>query len=178
MKYVFTFDERRCSACGACRMGCIDQNDIDITAGEECFRRTYDEEIGLENGEIYCAYLSASCMHCQDAPCIDACPVGCLKKDPETGFTVYDNTNCVGCKSCALACPFGAPVFRKSDGKMVKCDGCNVRVKHGLKPACVLACSFGAIDCVPEEEFKAEEHGKACSQLLQAQGLQKQKYKL
>ena len=83
-------------------------------------------------------------MHCVDAPCISACPVGCLSKDPETGFTVYDNTNCIGCKSCAMACPFGAPRYRKSDGKMVKCDGCNIRVKNGLEPACVKSCTNAA----------------------------------
>ncbi|NCE66227.1 dimethylsulfoxide reductase [Pseudoflavonifractor sp. 524-17] len=173
MKYVFTFDEDRCSACGACRMGCIDQNDIDIESGESCFRRTYEDEIELKDGGLYCVYLSAACMHCENAPCIDACPAGCIKKDQETGFTVYDNTNCIGCKSCALACPFGAPVFRKSDGKMVKCDGCNIRVKNGLKPACVRACSFGALDCVAEADFNASEGGKACSQLLKNLGLQK-----
>ncbi len=171
MKYVFTFNESRCSACGACRMGCMDQHDADPAAGEIGYRRTYDEELEMADGSVSFVYLSTTCMHCQDAPCIDACPVGCLKKDGETGFTVYDNTNCIGCKSCALACPFGAPHFRRSDGKMVKCDGCNTRVKNGLKPACVLACSFEAIDCVPESDFNAGEQGKACNGLLKGLGL-------
>ena len=104
MKHVFVFDEDRCCACSACMMGCMDQNDIDLSAGEACYRKTYDNEVELADGSIYCAYLSAACMHCDDAPCITACPVGCLSKNPETGFTVYDNTNCIGCKSCALAC--------------------------------------------------------------------------
>lgn len=166
MKYVFTFDENRCSACSACMVGCMDQNDTDVMGGDACFRQTYNEEFPLPDGRNMCAYLSAACMHCQNAPCIDACPVGCLKKDPETGFTVYDNTNCIGCRSCSLACPFGAPKWRASDGKMVKCDGCNTRVKNGLKPACVLACSFGALNCVPEDQYKEQEYGKACAQLL------------
>ena len=44
-----------------------------------------------------------------------------------------------------MACPFGAPRYRKSDGKMVKCDGCNTRVKNGLQPACVHSCPTGAL---------------------------------
>ncbi len=112
-------------------------------------------------------------MHCDDAPCISACPVGCLRKDPETGFTVYDNANCIGCKSCALACPFGAPRFRPSDGKMVKCDGCNIRVKNGLQPACVRACSFGALTCVTEEEYLADNGKKACNVLLKRLALKR-----
>ncbi len=161
MKHIFVFDQDKCSACSACMMGCMDQNDIDLAAGDQCFRKTYDNELKLNDGSNYCAYISAACMHCTDAPCITACPVGCLSKDPETGFTIYDNTNCIGCKSCAMACPFGAPRYRAADGKMVKCDGCNDRVKNGMKPACVRACSFGALQCMTEEEFKAQENLRA-----------------
>lgn len=165
MKHVFVFDQQKCCACSACMMGCMDQNDIDLSAGDTCFRKTFDTEFE-EDGSNYCAYLSAACMHCVDAPCIDACPAGCLKKDEETGFTIYDNTNCIGCKSCAMACPFGAPRYRAFDGKMVKCDGCNERVKNGLQPACVRACSFGALTCVTEEEYKASGSDKACNLLI------------
>lgn len=173
MKHVFVFDEDRCCACSACMIGCMDQNDTDLAAGEACFRKTYDNEVELRDGGVYFAYLSAACMHCDDAPCISACPVGCLRKDPETGFTVYDNANCIGCKSCALACPFGAPRFRRSDGKMVKCDGCNIRVKNGLQPACVRACSFGALTCVTEEEYLADNGEKACNVLLKRLALKR-----
>lgn len=173
MKQVFVFDPDRCCACSACMIACIDQNDPNLVGKEQCFRKTYDTEIELEDGSTYCAYLSAACMHCTDAPCIASCPVGCLSKDPETGFTVYDNTNCIGCKSCAMACPFGAPRYRPSDGKMTKCDGCNTRVKNGLQPACVRACSFGALTCVPEEEYRASGSDKACSALLSQMDLKK-----
>lgn len=173
MKHVFVFDADRCCACSACMIGCMDQNDIDSLAGDPCFRKTFNYEIDLTDGRTYCAYLSAACMHCKDALCIAACPVGCIRKDSETGFTVYDNTNCIGCKSCAMACPFGAPRYRASDGKMVKCDGCNIRVKSGLKPACVRACSFGALDCVPEEEYLAQSGSKACGMLLEQMDLKR-----
>ena len=121
MKHVFVFDQDKCSACSACMIGCMDQNDIDLAAGDKCFRQTFDNEVEMADGSVYCAYLSAACMHCSDAPCIAACPVGCLYKDPDTGFTVYDNTNCIGCKSCAMACPFGAPPvprLRREDGQV------------------------------------------------------------
>ena len=173
MKQVFVFDPDQCCACSACMIGCIDQNDTDLAAGDVCFRKTFDTEIPLANGETYCAYLSTACMHCTDAPCIAACPVGCLSKDPDTGFTVYDNTNCIGCKSCAMACPFGAPRYRASDRKMVKCDGCNERVKNGLQPACVKACPFGALTCVPEDAYRAGGSGKACSALIDSLGLRR-----
>ena len=97
MKHIFVFDQSKCSACSACMMGCLDQNDTDVVGGDLCYRKTFDNEVQLADGSTYYAYISAACMHCVDAPCIPACPVGCLSKDPETGFTVYDNTNCIGC---------------------------------------------------------------------------------
>ena len=52
-----------------------------------------------------CEYLSISCRHCADAPCVAGCPTGCLQKDLATGMTVYDRSKCIGCHSCAMACP-------------------------------------------------------------------------
>ena len=65
-----------------------------------------------------------------------------------------DVSKCVSCGACAVACPYGLPGFGE-DGKMVKCDGCYVRLHHGLQPACVKACPTGALKLVdldaPEE---------------------------
>ena len=63
---------------------------------------------------------------------------------------VYDTTNCIGCHSCAMACPYGIPSFGEN-GKMIKCDGCYVRVHHGMLPACVKACPVKALQLVDTE---------------------------
>lgn len=150
MKYVFNLNFDRCVACGACAVACMDQNDISLKDGEKPFRSAAAvERPGDPKREI--TYLSMGCMHCANAPCIPACPVGCLKKN-EMGLTVYDISACIGCHSCAMACPFGAPTFRP-DGKMAKCDGCQLRLEHGLLPACVRACPTGALTCMPGEEY-------------------------
>ncbi|MCD8331378.1 MAG: 4Fe-4S dicluster domain-containing protein [Oscillospiraceae bacterium] len=150
MKYVFNLNFDRCVACGACAVACMDQNDISLKDGEKPFRSVVAvERPGDPKREI--TYLSMGCMHCANAPCIPACPVGCLKKN-EMGLTVYDTSACIGCHSCAMACPFGAPTFHP-DGKMAKCDGCQLRLEHGMLPACVRACPTGALTCMPEEEY-------------------------
>lgn len=148
MKKIIDLDISRCSACGACAIACMDQNDLDVTGGVSPFREVTDVE--FRDGSF--RYFSIACMHCDDAPCINACPCNCLKKDEETGFTVYDNTNCIGCHSCAMACPYGAPKYG-TDGKMIKCDGCATRVKAGLEPACVNNCPMGALHLYTCEEF-------------------------
>ena len=147
MKILFEFDEKKCSACGACAVACMDQNDVDVAAGQEHYRKVYQYESG---DDMVC--ISIACLHCPDAPCVTACPVGCLYKDPDTGFTLYNNTYCIGCHSCAMACPYGIPSFG-SDGKMKKCDACIERQRAGLTPACVKVCPTGALTLLDEAEF-------------------------
>ena len=103
---------------------------------EEYLADVFREET-RRTGEI--RYYSMACMHCDNAPCVTACPSGCLYKDPETGLTLYNTQYCIGCHSCAMACPFGAPTFGP-DGKMRKCDGCIDRLR-----ACLLYTSSRAI---------------------------------
>lgn len=147
MAYILDLDIDRCSACGACAVACMDQNDIEV-GKDEPFRIV----AALEEGKRF-SYISVACQHCGDAPCVVACPSGCLRKDAETGLTLFDNTNCIGCHSCAMACPFGAPGFGE-DGKMHKCDGCYVRLKNGLEPACVAVCPTYALRCLPQEDYQ------------------------
>ena len=138
MRHWIELIEYRCIACGACAVACMDENDLDTP-----LRRCTVTETG-EGMAVTVGYSSESCMHCPDAPCMDVCPSGCIYRDGQTGFVLWDNTNCVGCRRCFGACPVGAPVFG-ADGKMVKCHGCRERVKAGLLPACVKVCPMDAL---------------------------------
>lgn len=148
-KYMIDLNVDVCVSCGACAIACMDQNNIDITA-EKPFRTVFDVE-SQKNKKVSYGHLSISCMHCPDAPCVTACPCGCIKKDLETNLTIYDTTNCIGCHSCAMACPFGIPTFG-TNGKMHKCDGCYVRVHNGMLPACVKICPVGALKLVERDD--------------------------
>lgn len=162
-RYSIDLDPERCVACGACAVACMDQNDLEPKNGQDMFRKISVVERGSGRDTRF-TYLSLACMHCNKAPCIEACPCGCLSKDPDTGFTVYDNTNCIGCRSCTMACPFAAPTFNEQ-GKMIKCDGCNERVKNGLEPACVRVCPFDALALVTEEERLARRKARSVGEI-------------
>lgn len=133
-KYLF-FDSAKCSACGACALACIDQNDVDVASGQQPFRHTFT----LENKQGDLSFHSVSCMHCADAPCVMGCPCGCLTKDAETGFTLYDTTNCIGCHSCAMACPYGVPGF----GRTARCASATP-ASSASAPGCCLPASRSA----------------------------------
>lgn len=50
--------------------------------------------------------MPVQCRHCDDAPCIKVCPVEAIR---QTGDCVQLNESlCIGCNLCAVACPFGA----------------------------------------------------------------------
>ena len=46
------------------------------------------------------------CRHCEDAPCARVCPVNAITQGPDS--IVLNESLCIGCKLCGLACPFGA----------------------------------------------------------------------
>lgn len=132
------FDPKKCTACGACAVACMDENDVDIPGGQQPYRKVYRTETG---GVLRCH--SDACLHCPTAPCAVVCPQGCLRHDAALGLTLLDNSECIGCMACLDACPVHAPTFR--EGKMEKCHGCATRVQAGLLPVCVRNCPTGAL---------------------------------
>ena len=145
---IFDLNLEKCVSCGACAVACMDQNDIDPSHGDTPLRRIHLLEEGKD--KIRYTNLSVACMHCSDAPCVMGCPTGALYKDSATNLTLFDPDRCIGCHSCAMACPFGIPSFDQKD-RITKCDGCSERLKAGLKPACVRICPFGALSVYESE---------------------------
>ncbi len=143
MDKTLLLDVARCVGCGACVVACQDQNDIFPEQGHPAFRRIHQVEDGTA-AETVIHYFSAGCRHCDDSPCRIGCPTGAVHRDAATGAVRVDRDRCIGCHSCALACPFGVPRY-DADDKMHKCVLCSERVQAGLKPACVKACPFGAL---------------------------------
>lgn len=134
-------DKRLCSGCLACIVACMDQHyeETEVNAvSPRIYETRVSERTGLQN------YVTRSCLHCADAPCMKACPVNVYKRT-ENGFVVaMHKEKCIGCRKCAAACSYDIPRFDE-DNKIVKCDGCYARVAHGFEPACVRACPMNAL---------------------------------
>lgn len=52
-------------------------------------------------------HLSRPCLHCENPPCTDVCPVKATYRRPD-GLVLVDYDLCIGCRYCMVACPYGA----------------------------------------------------------------------
>lgn len=163
-QYGFYFDNSRCTGCRTCTMACKDYKDLGQSIA---LRKVYDYEGGcVEEGPdgavvstAFAYHVSVACNHCQNPACVEACPTGAMKKDPETGLVSNDLEVCIGCGACALACPYGAPVIDSEAMKSLKCDGCAARLAEGKNPVCVDACPLRALEFGPIDELIAAHPG-------------------
>jgi anaerobic dimethyl sulfoxide reductase subunit B (iron-sulfur subunit) len=143
MRYALRLDLDRCVGCMACAVACMDQNDLEVGAEPTAWRQVFAVQSGAYP-EARIHYVSLACMHCEDAPCLMACPTGAISRDAATRAVKTNPELCIGCHSCSIACPFGVPRFGR-DGTMQKCDLCSTRLEQGLEPACVRVCPSRAL---------------------------------
>jgi anaerobic dimethyl sulfoxide reductase subunit B (iron-sulfur subunit) len=144
----FLVDLARCTACKACELACKNRNKLDV--GPRL--RRVNQLIAGEFPDLKVSNLSIACMHCGNPPCEAVCPTGAIHKRDQDGLVVVDRNKCIGCHYCFFACPFGVPQYA-TDGKMIKCDGCQEFVEMGKEPACVAVCFSDALHAGTLEEL-------------------------
>lgn len=134
-------DSSRCIGCFSCEIAC--KMEHDLPPGPHPIRVI---QVGPleEGGELAMSFQPTTCLHCDRPACVLACPTGAMQKR-EDGLVFSDLELCIGCQTCAIACPFGIPQLNPAAGKIAKCDGCMDRVDQGLWPACALKCPAGAL---------------------------------
>ncbi len=163
MSHAFYLDMERCTGCFACAVACMDQNDLEVTAEPTAWRQVFKVESGTYP-EARMRYVSLACMHCEDAPCLLACPTGAIAREPGTRVVKVNQELCIGCHSCSMACPFGVPRFGQ-DGTMQKCDLCTTRLENGLEPACVRVCPTKALRQGDPNDLSMDREKKAAERL-------------
>lgn len=137
-------DAQKCIGCRTCEVACVMAHQQ--TGSAAVSASTFTPRIRIIKG----SYVSTAvaCRHCDDAPCVGVCPTGALVMGSDA--VQVREANCIGCKGCMMACPFGAIeiVAAQNDTaamKVIKCDLCEQR---DAGPACVAACPTGALRCM------------------------------
>lgn len=174
--FGYAFNITRCEGFMDCVEACVRENNLDRNAKTQYIRvfemapgkldpstgdGKYFHEVPVEDK----FYMGVQCFHCENAPCIKACPVKATWREPD-GIVVVDYDWCIGCRYCMAACPYwgrrfnwGQPFVPKEEvttkqhylgnrqrmkGAMEKCTFCIQRTRLGKLPACVEACPTGS----------------------------------
>jgi hydrogenase-4 component A len=88
----------RCIGCNTCMAACA-------TAHKAAGLQSQPRLTLTKTADVSAPVL---CRHCEEAFCLRVCPVNAITQDDVHNRVVVDEKTCVGCKMCALACPFGA----------------------------------------------------------------------
>lgn len=137
-RQAMVIDQALCVGCDACVRACADTH-----GGVPRFVRAGPAAGGYA--------IANACMHCEEAPCLVNCPTDAIFRK-FSGEVVISEVLCVGCGTCAVACPYdnirlvelGDDAERKerSSPVAVKCDLC---IDRKAGPACVRACPHDAM---------------------------------
>lgn len=135
-KFVMLADTTRCINCKACEVAC--RAEWETPMG---YSRDWVKEVEYLNagGMPELQLFPGRCQHCDDAPCVEACPSGASFKR-EDGLVLVDDETCSGCELCVPACPYDARWLNPETNKISKCTFCQPRIDQGLEPACVQTC--------------------------------------
>ena len=134
-KYGMAIDVRKCVGCMSCSVSCKMENGVSFGVFRSWVNMT--EKGDFPTVKRY--YQPRLCNHCENAPCVEVCPVKASYKR-EDGIVLVDKQKCIGCGYCVASCPYNARYMSKTQKVADKCTFCDHRVDNGGEPACVKNC--------------------------------------
>jgi Fe-S-cluster-containing hydrogenase component 2 len=151
MAKALYIDFEKCTGCRLCELVCAVKH-----YGISNPMRSRIKVMKWEQEGIY---VPMSCQQCQDAPCLNICPVKAISRDEELARVMVDYDKCIGCRLCVAVCPFGAMSFNVIDRQVLKCDLCDG------EPQCVRFCDRKAVDFVSPDEVSIDKRRTAAERL-------------
>ena len=188
MTYGMLIDLKKCIGCHACSVACKEAHGTPPSVTRSRVERKTEGTYPNVRKNI----VPMLCMHCENAPCAEVCPTGATVQRAD-GIVTVNKDECIGCKSCMNACPYGARYYREDEngyfgevlneyeevmyptmpkGTVDKCTFCAERIDAGKGEvqACVAACPAGARLFGDLEDIKAQAEAGGGYQLLPEEG--------
>ncbi len=136
---TIAFHPDRCNGCNDCVQTCAYIHADTVDPVHSRIKIVADSTPGY--------YGIAQCRQCADPRCVQDCPAGALAKNEETGVVQWDESKCINCQLCTLACSYAGITYNPKTDQVMKCDQC------GGDPGCVKACKTGALEYITAAEI-------------------------
>ena len=165
MGKVLVIDLAICNGCHNCQVSCKDEhvgNDwTPIAKPQPDTGQFWNQVINLERGtvpKVQVTYHHTICQHCEEAPCIEACPAGAIYRRKD-GIVIIDPQECRGNQLCMEACPYENVIYFNDDLNIAqKCTFCAHLLDQGwTETRCSDACPTGAFTFGEEDDPKIKD---------------------
>lgn len=149
MNKFIVADVANCIGCHACEVACVMAHNQD---NWPALRSDFTPRIHV----VFHRNVSSAttCHHCNNAPCVTSCPTQALYVNNNS--IQFKQSECIGCKNCVIACPFGAIEMVVSDQEGTrlaqKCDLCHEHASGNQ--ACVASCPTQALQLMDEKNLQ------------------------
>lgn len=154
MSNMIVASAEKCIGCHTCEVACAVVHAGTIALRPEHY---FPRLKVIKQGTIS---VPVMCRQCENAPCVSACPVAALRKGEQ--FVEMVPSRCIDCKSCMLACPFGAIEIvsqpdeaQRSSPIISKCDLC---AGHDEGPVCITVCPTASLSLLTSDDLKIQQH--------------------
>nr|WP_113867157.1 4Fe-4S dicluster domain-containing protein [Brenneria salicis]NMN93365.1 electron transport protein HydN [Brenneria salicis ATCC 15712 = DSM 30166]RBP61670.1 electron transport protein HydN [Brenneria salicis ATCC 15712 = DSM 30166]RLM30452.1 effector protein [Brenneria salicis ATCC 15712 = DSM 30166] len=155
-------DAQKCIGCRTCEIACAVAHSGGNSATLQP-SRFFPRLTVIKNASVSVPVL---CRQCENAPCASVCPHDALVRDHDSIQVI--ESRCIGCKSCVIACPFGAinvtavPVAINSGSALTKSEvhKCDLCVGVADSPSCISVCPTSALRLVTSAELHKRTYEK------------------